>query len=377
MSRILIIPVILLLSSHAWAQKKQWKDGQWNGNPWEKSHLLAEVKKGNSDALAEWAFCSRNALSQIEYHPALIYSRAEKAHSGGSLLGKRILGRCLFMGEGTKINKQRGLKLIQEAADMGLPDALLDMAGYYMWGEEVKVDAQRAKALLDKVQKYNCFRYNYFMTGYYSLDEQPHSNPEKAAEYHTLAVIKDGNFFACNRIRINYYHHPDRPINRFYSQETIKRAHTIIEHGISLNNAHCLSYQGAYESKYNDVNRGIALMIRAANLGNAHAHRVMAQWMRNGARDRDYNLRAVGSVKGAARAAVIAYELGQRNKTVRYCYAESITLQLNKNVPLDRLNLAESLYIELIAEGYPSAAGQYGQFLARRYTYLDEKKILL
>lgn len=118
--RFLFLTLLLLLPLHA-----AFPDGKWNGKPWDKATLEAEVLKENPDALAEWAYCSFHCYVDIPYDLETAKKRAAQAAEKGSVFGKALTAYLTLDSlEPFPVKTENALPLIKEASDAGHPWAL-------------------------------------------------------------------------------------------------------------------------------------------------------------------------------------------------------------------------------------------------------------
>ncbi|MEM9480003.1 MAG: PDZ domain-containing protein [Verrucomicrobiota bacterium] len=106
----------------------EFRDGHWNGKPWEMQTLMASVEKGDPDALAEWAYCAANVGERLSFDRELVHDRSKTAAEAGSALGKLQYAICVERGIGTASDFQLSAKLLSEAAETGHPCALIALA---------------------------------------------------------------------------------------------------------------------------------------------------------------------------------------------------------------------------------------------------------
>ncbi len=101
---------------------------------WAAAKLAAGVKKGDADALAEWAYCSVQVCNAVPYSTGLIYERAKKAAELGSPLGANVLANCHIYGTGTPKNPSLEIKWMKKCKKMGHPLGEWQMAVFQRVG---------------------------------------------------------------------------------------------------------------------------------------------------------------------------------------------------------------------------------------------------
>jgi len=304
-------------------------DGAWNGKPWKRNLLLSEVKKGNPDALAEWAYCSRRALLQIAYDRNLICKRAKIAGDKGSLLGKRMFAKSLRHGEGIEPDKKRSHQIFKQLAQQNCPDAMVDLASDYFFGEVVDKDVEQAEKWLKKADSYNCVRSASYWAMLYTSKEYPGYDPRKAASINVEVFMKYDDIFCAGEIHYKSLYQDKKSYAGLVTKEILDQVSQRLQQGVTLNHPNALFRQSWHELQRGDKNLAITLMIRAANVGSPSAMRNVTIWLENDLTVRDENnerqLLAIGDHLTRQKTAEFAYNHGERSETVVRTYANQLS----------------------------------------------------
>lgn len=347
------------LTSCLWADQATIPDGAWNGKPWKKSILLKEVAKGNPNALAEWAYCSRRALLQIPFDKKLIYQRAQQAASQKSLIGARLVAKCLMHGVGTEPDPQKAKAMFKDLARQGCPDAILDMAGIHIYTTK---EYAKAEALIQQAEKFNCIRSLGLRA---SLAEKKESSPYDSRKAVQLRIkdfkLNRDIYSACS---LHYIATIKRPglYHDIISPELLNKIFDRVEQGATLNHPTPLFRQSWYELKKRDKHLGVTLMIRAANAGNPDAMKSITKWISQGLEVRQGNsneLLAIGEFKTGAKAAEFAYHHGIRTDTVLLSYATELS-RFHRKGYAKKHQLATELFRRILKNGDCNAHDPFG-----------------
>ena len=316
-------------------------DGVWNGKPWNKAHLLAEVEKGDPDALAEWASCSDNVRIGIAHDRELINERFELAVEGGSLLAKAFYGNFLARNADEKL-KARGLQMMEEALKEGHPLALSGMARRKMFGHDTEVDLEGAHKLLKEAETHNSALAIAILGFYYQYDEKNNTryDIEKSIAYRKQSLLKFDNPFAAVNLNSML---ENRSLERFHhliDLDTLDQGDQAIEKAAQLGLPFALVTvaKAYYDAKKPHL--ALPMMVRAANLEHATARSYLSIWF-----DRGYKVKSGKGEKLVAKAsylesikfAGLSYRSGDQSSAAirnyaRYLYSE-------KNDTPDQLKL--------------------------------------
>lgn len=90
----------------------------------------------------------------------------KKAHEKGSVYGKYLVGKCYFDGTGVKQNKNRGIKLLTEAAKYD-SNAQYALGKCFLDGDGVKQDVRKGISILERAAEDNVDAQNKLAEIYY------------------------------------------------------------------------------------------------------------------------------------------------------------------------------------------------------------------
>lgn len=132
------------------------RDGAWNGKPWDREELDTGVREGDPEALAEYAYCSREGMNQVPYDAGRIFECASRSAAAGNAYGAAVASRCHLIGIGTEKNPQRGYELARESADAGHPLGMKNLANCLFYGDGTAADIKQAHRLNKRAIRLGC-----------------------------------------------------------------------------------------------------------------------------------------------------------------------------------------------------------------------------
>lgn len=342
-------------------------DGAWNGKLWDRNELLAGVQKQDPDALAEWAYCARRSLLQLPYDAKLIYQRAKQAAQAGSLVGMRLEAKCQYLGTGIKQDEAAAMKKWERLVELGMADAMVDVATYSPTEDATK--CAEIEKLLDQADAKGAIRALGARANLLLEDDYAKMDRRESYRYRVKAFRASRDVFSA--MSISYLHHSgeSRGYEAILTPKLIAEARAMLQEGVELNHPNAMFRRSWEELELpgGDKHKGVMLQVRAANLGNLDAVRVLTKWMGYGYRDYHEGKRRTlvkSNVPTARRAARYAYDAGIRENRVVYTYATQMARGGKKNHPL-----AEKLLKGLIANGFYVAHDELGLLRVDRYIH--------
>lgn len=304
-----------------------FKDGQWNGKPWKKAHLLSEVEKGNSDALAEWAMCSNYALLGISYDEDLIEKRSLLAIEGGSTLAKAFYGNYLIASSDEEFQKL-GYRLSEDAVALGHPLAISGLARRYLFGTNVELDMEKAYELLKQSEKFNCNLAIGILGFYHGYDaNKKRYDVNKSIFYRKKSLSDFMSIYAAVNLNNLLKNDDLEPFHHLIDLDTLDAADLRLVEAARLNHPYALVYVARNYVDVGKPHQAVPLMIRAANRDNQAARAIIAKWLENGYyldSDEGKEIVANGAYADAVKFAGLSFRKGDRSSQTLRNYAKQL-----------------------------------------------------
>lgn len=238
----------------------------------------------------------------------------QEASNEGNTYAKWRLSKAYSLGLGVERDEGKSKSLLWEAHKLGCPQASCDVALAYIRGDyKIKTDEKRAKAILDSLYLHTKDTYSrshyatlLFIGKLYDEDKgralkileevddkeneeylwlraliylkmigDASLNKEKYCEYLEKA-IKKGNINACFHLGIHYLS------DSFPNEQNIEKGIAFLEKGIRNNNIKCIKKlfeiylsEDTCLRKWHNPEKGIELLEKAADLGDADAYKML------------------------------------------------------------------------------------------------------
>ncbi|YCM42295.1 tetratricopeptide repeat protein [Verrucomicrobiaceae bacterium 227] len=238
-------------------------DGLWNGKPWATEKILEGVEKEDPQALAEWAYCSRDGWGGIKVDEEQIFKHAERSAQTGNDLGAAILARCYLKGKGVAKDEKMGLEITMTAAEKGHPLALNNLANYHLLGRAgLKVDLEQSLIYRDQAIEGGCVlaRENRFFLGYQKSGGVTMDQAEVIQE--AVAVLQEGNGLMAASLILRLQN--DQIKSPLLTAKVMALALKRIQAAVEMGHTKSMSTLGVYYTHHNRENEGIPLILRGA-----------------------------------------------------------------------------------------------------------------
>jgi TPR repeat protein len=330
-------------------------DGAWNGKIWERERLLSGVEKGERDALAEWAYCCRRGLLKLPHNYELIYQRAKRAAEKGSLMGKRIIAKCVRHGEGTEANPQKAFELFSELNQLNCPDARIDLASYHLSGQFVERNVLKAQELIAKADQEGAVRAIVAKADFETRNLAQGRDPRKIMNSYLRAFRTVPDVYNASEIYNLLIDGKLGEMDKSSRSALFSNVRKVVAQGMELNHPFAFITQSFYEFNAPEGNKhlAVALQVRSANLGDTSAMGNITKWMRQGLRKNyggGYQLLAKGNAQDYLAAGDLAFKRGSTKSAARLSYATKLSRSEGANRVANHQKAAEILK-GLIAEG--------------------------
>lgn len=337
------------------AQAEPLPDGAWNGEIWNREVLLDGVKQNQADALAEWAYCCRRGILNLPYDRKLIYQRAKTASQKGSILGRRMLAKCIGHGEGVEINSRKAFELFTSLCKVTCPDAKVDFAWYYLNGRFVEKNLPKAEELITQAYEAGSVRAIVAKADLENQKELAKIPSIKITNLYVEAFRKVPDIFNAYEI---YHLESDRKldgIDQSKKSALLEKARRTVSRGMDLRHPHAFITQSFYEFNIpgGDKHLGVELQVKSANLGGSSAMANLTKWMGGGLTENyggKYQLLAIGNSRDYQEAGELAVSKGARSWAARLSYATKLSRSEGKDRKANHKKAA-NLLKDLIAEG--------------------------
>ncbi len=307
-------------------------DGGWNGKPWEQEKLNFGVKNFHADALAEWAFCSAETISNIKFDKQKIYRAAKVSAEKGSALGKYMLATCAFQGWGSEIDAKMGLNILQDTlANHPHPESLR-LAGIYQVVGDNRFDknVEEGAAKVQAAAESGSLNAKANLANYLRTGETGEIDLEESAEiYKTLLQKYRRRRVAEYIFRFHAFHSSHfRKMRSFMTEEHYAESEKILREAGRLNHAY-----SDYLIHYRDVTKGefhktLPALIENSRLG-PWSHRTVMDFFTSKKEDQRSGITAITMGSYSQRkAAEIAYLTGlHADDTVARAYGSALLLR--------------------------------------------------
>jgi len=343
--------LLSFLFSTLLASAAPFPDGIWNRKPWPKDQLLKQVEAKNPDALAEWALCSIKVLQGIAYDKPLFRKRLKYAAEHGSIQGKFLHAIQLQQNNQTR---EEGFKIIKALAKEKYPPAVAKLGRMYIFGNEVKKNNALAEKFLLEAESLHASMSAYLLAYFYLHSNSPFRDHQKGHEYYLTSFKQDQGVYAAVYIRETATEQQNRGEKPTFSVELLESVNQRIREAANLNYPYALTKEGVFEIDHGNPHVGVPMLIRAANLYNETAIRIISRWFTSGKKatyDGKFQTLVQGTFKDSKQLAVLAYLSGNRSSTVIRGYSTHL---LYYSKPKDRATnyaKANALCIKLLHEG--------------------------
>lgn len=169
--------------------------------------MTKAANMGNSDAqqkLADWYFYENN---DFPVNDELAFKWATKAYDGGNLYSSQFLSSFYLYGHIVPKDIKKGIKLLEESANLGLIGSIEKIANFYNDGEYVEVDkAKAAKYYLRLSVEDGCLMETAYNAGFvYFSGEYVEKNYAMALKWFKYAVEQYGDLGS--KIMIAKFYH--------------------------------------------------------------------------------------------------------------------------------------------------------------------------
>lgn len=273
----LILAICVMVPSKLHAA--EISDGTWNGKSWERSKLDAGIAQGDSEALAEWAYCSRVGWLGVTYDEVQIFDRAREAAKAGNAYGMAILSRCYLIGMGTKKRPELGLKFARASAAAGHPLGLKNLANCHYEGlGGVPVDLEKATELTDEAISKGCViaaqnRAMHFYKGLFGTQKD-----EEKGWRMILDNFRDSqSYLAATQIASAIHNDPQgKRVPLDLQPKVIERIRAAYECGVPKSG----SILGRHLCLAGDGNQGIPMIIEACESSDPWTHELAIDFSR-------------------------------------------------------------------------------------------------
>lgn len=310
-----------VLSSVSFSKDILWKDGLWNGKPTPVDILKEGVAKGNAEALAEWADCSRNGINDIKYNLKDTVKYATLAHEKGSVYGTAVLARCYLIGEGVAVDEKLGAELAAKAAKEGNPTGMKELAHVYREGlGGYPIDLVKHAELLNKSADLGYMMARLNRT--YYLIMGTHGFPKDLRKsYNELAELVDIYPYAI--ISNNYIQMMIKSGKKdeAFSEERYERSYAFLKASAKLGNETLKAWLGYALIRDGKPELGVSYILNAVQTPDKVSSMLVFDLV-NSASFRG-KAKSAGEYKTRSRLARDAYQAGNRHKVVLAAVAEA------------------------------------------------------
>ncbi len=309
-----IILAIIWLSTSAWSLAVP--DGGWNGKPWDRDKLIAGANNFDADAMAEWAFCSAESISGIEFNKQQIYRRSKYSAEKGSALGKYMLASCAFQGWGSEVKNDLGRRLLKEALEDPHPEATRLHGVYQAYGEQgLSKNVEDGLAAINVAINAGSLNAKLYAARFLYEGTAGEIDLEGAAEiYKEILMQYQSKRAAENIFRFHTSNNSTfRSLRHFFAEEHFQEAEKILKASAQLKYPY-----GDYLLVYWDIQKGklheaLPKMIANSRKG-PWSHRTVIDLVRYEYDDADSNIDTVTMGKySRKKAAEIAYRMGLKS----------------------------------------------------------------
>ncbi len=232
------------------------------------------LEKEDPEALAEWAFWSRNGWGGVQNDHDLIFERASRSAGAGNAYGMAILSRCYGRGEGVAINNAKALEFAEMAVAAGHPLGLKNLANCYKEPQaEGHPDIKKSRALERKAAAEGSInaKTNEMLSVLLGLNGG--TKNEKKGLQMAVNLLKEHQCLgSAVQLAYKYYNTPNLPL---FDEEVVRLMYERLESAsqcglprpmVILGRQYCVDGRGRV---------GVPMIIQAARMDDSYAKRIM------------------------------------------------------------------------------------------------------
>lgn len=305
------------------------RSGLWNGQPWDLNTLKGEVQKNNPDALAEKAYCMREAWNNFAQNDAKEFQLIQTAYQAKSPLSIVLMARSYLYGYGVPKDDLKARKYLEEALKSEHPFALnylsnclLDgRAGYDKNLERAKVVRMEAVAQGVIIAEANlCL--SLFQGDYdYKKDVQK-ALDISAEKIRTSTHHSQFHAILLRGVNQNIIH------PALKDQALLKLAEVRVSEAVQLGKLKSISRLAEYYGVTNRPHEAVPLMLHAGRNEDANGLGGLLEMTTGG--QSSYRHQSIGQYSTHYRLARLAWKNGNRSPLVSENVAESYLYKWGK-----------------------------------------------
>lgn len=322
-------------------------DGQWNGKPWNTKQIIEKAEQGDPDALAEWAYCSFFGENGIPHDEVKTFKYASSASAKGSILGKTLEGYCYALANGTKLDAQKAIRIIDEAHATEHPYARYAYAQSLTLNALGRRDTTEAMKIFREMMQHDVAQASAVL-GFFS-----HAYAKSAGDHKEAADLLKYSFekYGSTMSAFVQIAKKEHTIN-FHSQKYYKKVIARLHKSARLGHPSSLRTLGNMAVKDKNYDIAIPYLLRAANNADHNAIRTLL----NLAPDADTpepNTPVKSNHIELGKLAAIAYRSGSRDRRVSSDYLHYLRTSRARKERLEEASLENAITVarEVIVAG--------------------------